>query len=151
MFNLFLQQSLPVTMSVISTPITELFGIKHPILLAGASTDSHDGMNLTARAPCRDERRSGSGACRCCYQRRWSWCDWGCWLHAQNFAAAGRPGRSSRCANGGLTLVIQISALKKDLKDPNAPFGVDLLIPQVGGSARKTNVRHLFRLQPSPL
>jgi hypothetical protein len=24
-------------MSVISTPITELFGIKHPILLAGAS------------------------------------------------------------------------------------------------------------------
>jgi NAD(P)H-dependent flavin oxidoreductase YrpB (nitropropane dioxygenase family) len=37
----------------------------------------------------------------------------------------------------------QIKALKKDLKDPNAPFGVDLLLPQVGGSARKTNVRHL--------
>jgi NAD(P)H-dependent flavin oxidoreductase YrpB (nitropropane dioxygenase family) len=34
----------------------------------------------------------------------------------------------------------QIKALKKDLKDPNAPFGVDLLLPQVGGSARKTNV-----------
>jgi hypothetical protein len=27
-------------MSVISTPITELFGIKHPILLAGASHKS---------------------------------------------------------------------------------------------------------------
>jgi hypothetical protein len=26
------------------------------------------------------------------------------------------------------------------LKDPNLPFGVDLLLPQVGGSARKTNV-----------
>lgn len=33
-----------------------------------------------------------------------------------------------------------ISELKSLLKDPNLPFGVDLLIPQVGGSARKTNV-----------
>ncbi|KAG1734083.1 2-nitropropane dioxygenase [Suillus paluster] len=33
----------------------------------------------------------------------------------------------------------QIRAIKDDLKDPNAPFGVDLLIPQVGGNARKTN------------
>ncbi|MCJ1450944.1 hypothetical protein MMC28_001278 [Mycoblastus sanguinarius] len=33
----------------------------------------------------------------------------------------------------------QIAELKGYLKDKNAPFGVDLLIPQVGGSARKTN------------
>ncbi|KAF8758992.1 2-nitropropane dioxygenase [Rhizoctonia solani] len=33
----------------------------------------------------------------------------------------------------------QIKELKKDLKNPNAPFGVDLLLPQVGGNARKTN------------
>lgn len=32
-----------------------------------------------------------------------------------------------------------IKELKDDLKDKNAPFGVDLLLPQVGGSARKTN------------
>lgn len=32
----------------------------------------------------------------------------------------------------------QIAELKVFLKDKNAPFGVDLLIPQVGGSARKT-------------
>ncbi|KAF2192552.1 2-nitropropane dioxygenase, partial [Zopfia rhizophila CBS 207.26] len=32
-----------------------------------------------------------------------------------------------------------IAELKEDLVDKNAPFGVDLLIPQVGGSARKTN------------
>jgi len=32
-----------------------------------------------------------------------------------------------------------ITDLKKDLKDKNAPFGVDLLLPQVGGNARKTN------------
>jgi NAD(P)H-dependent flavin oxidoreductase YrpB (nitropropane dioxygenase family) len=33
----------------------------------------------------------------------------------------------------------QIDELKEGLKDKNAPFGVDLLLPQVGGSARKTN------------
>jgi NAD(P)H-dependent flavin oxidoreductase YrpB (nitropropane dioxygenase family) len=30
-------------------------------------------------------------------------------------------------------------ALQADLKDKNAPFGIDLLLPQVGGNARKTN------------
>ncbi|KAL4889390.1 2-nitropropane dioxygenase [Aspergillus ambiguus] len=33
----------------------------------------------------------------------------------------------------------QIGELKSYLTDKNAPFGVDLLLPQVGGSARKTN------------
>lgn len=33
----------------------------------------------------------------------------------------------------------QIAELKADLKDKKAPFGVDLLLPQVGGSARATN------------
>ncbi|KAI1082948.1 2-nitropropane dioxygenase [Whalleya microplaca] len=33
-----------------------------------------------------------------------------------------------------------ISDLKASLRDPRLPFGVDLLLPQVGGSARKTNV-----------
>jgi len=33
----------------------------------------------------------------------------------------------------------QIAELKSFLKDKNAPFGVDLLLPQVGGNARKTN------------
>lgn len=32
-----------------------------------------------------------------------------------------------------------IEELKSHLEDKNAPFGVDLLIPQIGGSARKTN------------
>jgi NAD(P)H-dependent flavin oxidoreductase YrpB (nitropropane dioxygenase family) len=31
-----------------------------------------------------------------------------------------------------------LTELKSNLHDKNAPFGVDLLIPQVGGSARKT-------------
>lgn len=33
----------------------------------------------------------------------------------------------------------QIDELKSGLNDKNAPFGVDLLIPQIGGNARKTN------------
>lgn len=32
----------------------------------------------------------------------------------------------------------QIDELKAHLNDKNAPFGVDLLLPQVGGNARKT-------------
>lgn len=33
----------------------------------------------------------------------------------------------------------QIADLKNGLDDKNAPFGVDLLLPQVGAGARKTN------------
>ncbi|KAK5683536.1 hypothetical protein LTS10_005069 [Elasticomyces elasticus] len=33
-----------------------------------------------------------------------------------------------------------IFELKGLLDDPNAPFGVDLLLPQVGAGARKTNI-----------
>jgi hypothetical protein len=45
---------------------------------------------------------------------------------------------------GGLTLspkvlTQEIQWIKEQLKDPSLPFGVDLAIPQIGGSARKTN------------
>jgi NAD(P)H-dependent flavin oxidoreductase YrpB (nitropropane dioxygenase family) len=33
----------------------------------------------------------------------------------------------------------QVRLLKESLKDKNAPFGIDLLIPQVGDGARATN------------
>ncbi len=33
-----------------------------------------------------------------------------------------------------------IEELKEHLEDKNAPFGVDLLLPQVGGNARRTNM-----------
>jgi len=47
---------------------------------------------------------------------------------------------------GGLTyspkiLRQAIDDLRSQLEDKDAPFGVDLAIPQVGGGARKTNVR----------
>ncbi|KAJ7260783.1 hypothetical protein C8J57DRAFT_1636936, partial [Mycena rebaudengoi] len=89
-------------MAVISTPITELFGIKHPILLAG--------MNVAA---------------------------------GPELAAAVRNAGESPAASGLLVawkfLREQIRAVKDGLVDKSLLFGVDLLIPQVGGSARKTN------------
>jgi len=86
----------------ISTPLTKLFGISHPILLAG--------MNV----------------------------------------AAGPELAAAVTNNGGLGVIggvgytpdflrEQIQHLKSHLKDPNAPFGVDLLLPKVGGGARATN------------
>jgi NAD(P)H-dependent flavin oxidoreductase YrpB (nitropropane dioxygenase family) len=89
-------------MSAISTPITELFGIKHPILLAGMNVAA--GPELAAAV-----------------------------TNAGGLGVIGGVGYTPN------VLRQQIKALKKDLKDPNAPFGVDLLLPQVGGSARKTN------------
>mmetsp|Transcript_3940 Transcript_3940/g.10622 ORF Transcript_3940/g.10622 Transcript_3940/m.10622 type:complete len:354 (-) Transcript_3940:96-1157(-) len=86
----------------LTTPITEMFGIKHPILLAG--------MNV----------------------------------------AAGPELAAAVTNNGGLGVIggvgftpkmlrAQIDELKKGLKDPNGPFGVDLLLPKVGEGSRPTN------------
>ncbi|KAG8984158.1 hypothetical protein FRB90_005511, partial [Tulasnella sp. 427] len=89
-------------MSVISTPITELFKIQHPILLAGMNVAA--GPELAAAV-----------------------------TNAGGLGVIGGVGYTPKMLRS------QIKALKADLKDPNAPFGVDLLLPQVGGSARKTN------------
>lgn len=89
-------------MAIIQTPITELFGIKHPILLAGMNVAA--GPELAAAV-----------------------------TNAGGLGVIGGVGYTPKI------LRQQIHAIKKDLKDPNAPFGVDLLLPQVGGSARKTN------------
>ncbi|KAF9269204.1 2-nitropropane dioxygenase [Marasmius fiardii PR-910] len=89
-------------MSVISTPITELFGIKHPILLAGMNVAA--GPELAAAV-----------------------------TNAGGLGVIGGFGYTPK------VLRQQIEAIKDDLNDKNAPFGVDLLLPQVGGNARKTN------------
>ncbi|KAI0923629.1 hypothetical protein AcW1_006529 [Taiwanofungus camphoratus] len=89
-------------MSVITTPITELFKIKHPILLAGMNVAA--GPELAAAV-----------------------------TNAGGLGVIGGHGYTPRI------LRQQIRAIKEDLHDKNAPFGVDLLIPQVGGNARKTN------------
>jgi len=86
----------------LSTSVTELFGIKHPILLAGMNVAA--GPELAAAVT----NHGGLGV-------------------------IGGVGYTPK------VLRSQIQEIKKNLTDKNAPFGVDLLIPQVGGSARKTN------------
>eukprot|EP00405_Crypthecodinium_cohnii_P006820 CAMPEP_0194782352 /NCGR_PEP_ID=MMETSP0323_2-20130528/78641_1 /TAXON_ID=2866 ORGANISM="Crypthecodinium cohnii, Strain Seligo" /NCGR_SAMPLE_ID=MMETSP0323_2 /ASSEMBLY_ACC=CAM_ASM_000346 /LENGTH=404 /DNA_ID=CAMNT_0039721159 /DNA_START=59 /DNA_END=1274 /DNA_ORIENTATION=- len=86
----------------IKTPITEMFNIKHPVMLAG--------MNIAASPE----------------------------------LAAAVTNAGGLGVFGGVTYKpkifrAKIQEIKENLKDPKAPFGVDLLIPQVGGSARKTN------------
>ncbi|KIY46647.1 2-nitropropane dioxygenase [Fistulina hepatica ATCC 64428] len=89
-------------MARITTPITELFGIEHPILLAGMNVAA--GPELAAAV-----------------------------TNAGGLGVIGGYGYTPKI------LRQQIRTVKEHLKDKNAPFGVDLLIPQVGGNARKTN------------
>jgi len=86
----------------ISTPLTKLLGIKHPILLAGMNVAA--GPELAAAV-----------------------------TNAGGLGVIGGVGYTPTF------LRKQIASLKSFLIDKNAPFGVDLLLPQVGGNARKTN------------
>uniref|UniRef100_A0A7S2I8G9 Nitronate monooxygenase domain-containing protein n=1 Tax=Alexandrium andersonii TaxID=327968 RepID=A0A7S2I8G9_9DINO len=87
---------------MIRTPLTEMFGIKHPILLAGMGAVS-DGELAAA---------------------------------VTNAGGMGCMGGATMSVKA---LKMNIDELKKNLVDKSGPFGVDLLIPQVGGNARKTN------------
>ncbi|KAK0547981.1 hypothetical protein OC846_001665 [Tilletia horrida] len=85
-----------------NTPVTKLFNIKHPILLAGMNVAA--GPQLAAAV-----------------------------TNAGGLGVIGGVGYKPKM------LRRVIAELKDGLKDKSAPFGVDLLLPQVGGSARKTN------------
>merc|ERR1711988_1595011 len=89
-------------MGALSTPLTQLFGIKHPILLAGMAGAA--GPELAAAV-----------------------------TNAGGLGSIGGVGFTPQA------LRKTIKMLKGDLEDKTAPFGVDLLLPQVGGGARKTN------------
>ena len=87
----------------ITTPITKIFGIKHPIILAGMNVAA--GPRLAAAV-----------------------------TNAGGLGVVGGMGYTPSMMRE------QIQELKQDLVDKNAPFGIDLLLPQVGGAnARKTN------------
>lgn len=90
-----------VLIEKIRTPITDLFKINHPILLAG--------MNVAAGPKL-----------------------------AAAVTNAGGLGVIGGLSYSPEMLREQIDELKSYLHDKNAPFGVDLLLPQVGGNARKT-------------
>lgn len=85
----------------IRTPVTDLLGVNHPILLAGMGVAA--GPKLAAAV-----------------------------TNAGGMGVIGGFGYTPD------QLRQQIEELKSYLVDKNAPFGVDLLIPQVGGNARKT-------------
>ena len=85
----------------IRTTATDLFKIKHPVLLAGMNVAA--GPKLAAAVT----NAGGLGV-----------------LGGINYTPE--------------MLRDQIDELKSHLTDKNAPFGVDLLLPQVGGNARKT-------------
>lgn len=87
---------------VVSTPVTELLGIRHPVLLAGMNVAA--GPKLAAAVS-----------------------------NAGGLGVIGGVGYTPRM------LRKQIDRLKSFLDDASLPFGVDLLLPQVGGNARKTN------------
>ncbi|KAI3598424.1 2-nitropropane dioxygenase [Moniliophthora roreri] len=89
-------------MAVISTPITEMFGIKHPVILAGMNVAA--GSELVAAV-----------------------------TNAGGLGCLGGLGYTPKVMRQ------QIQDIKAHLHDKNAPFGIDLALPQVGGSARKTN------------
>jgi len=86
----------------ISTPLTEMLGVKYPIMLAGMNKAA--GPKLAAAV-----------------------------TNAGGLGVIGGVGFTPRI------LKLTIKHLKKGLNDPNAPFGVDLLLPKVGAGARKTN------------
>lgn len=87
----------------LSTPLTSLLSIPHPIMLAGM--DQVAGPELAAAV-----------------------------TNAGGFGTLG----GARYTPAMLREMI--GDMKALLTDKSAPFGVDLLLPQVGGSARKTNV-----------
>ncbi|KAF1814301.1 oxidoreductase 2-nitropropane dioxygenase family [Eremomyces bilateralis CBS 781.70] len=86
----------------LKTPLTELLGINHPVLLAGMGTVASPKLAAAV---------TNAGGC-------------------------GVIGGVGYTPSG---LREQIAEIKANLIDKNAPFGVDLLLPQVGGTARKTN------------
>ncbi|KAI0709049.1 2-nitropropane dioxygenase [Earliella scabrosa] len=93
---------MPSSSPVFSTPLTKLFKINHPVMLAGMNVAA--GPRLAAAV-----------------------------TNAGGIGVIGGVRQSPKM------LQDNIDELKSHLEDPNAPFGVDLLIPQVGGNARKTN------------
>ncbi|KAJ7632219.1 2-nitropropane dioxygenase [Roridomyces roridus] len=94
--------TMPSSKPVFTTPLTKLFKINHPVMLAGMNVAA--GPKLAAAV-----------------------------TNAGGIGVIGGIGQTPKFLRGS------IEELKSHLEDKNAPFGVDLLLPQVGGGARATN------------
>ncbi|PBK96410.1 NPD-domain-containing protein [Armillaria gallica] len=94
---------MPSSYPVFSTPLTKLFKINHPVMLAGMNVAA--GPRLAAAV-----------------------------TNAGGIGVIGGVQQTPKFLQGS------VEELKEYLEDKNAPFGVDLLLPQVGGNARRTNI-----------
>ncbi|KAK0635309.1 hypothetical protein B0T17DRAFT_586869 [Bombardia bombarda] len=92
----------PTPTGPITTPLTTLLGIQHPVLLAGMARTS--GGRLAAAV----SNAGGLGVI-------------GGFMYTPDQLRA------------------IVAELKANLRSPDLPFGIDLALPQLGGSARKTN------------
>lgn len=111
----------------ISTPLTELFGIKHPIVLAGMNVASSAQL---AAAVTNAVSTFISGVVMLMTS------------DADGFHSCHLKGGIGVMGGVGYTpkfLKEQIDDIKAELNDKNAPFGIDLLLPKVGENARATN------------
>lgn len=98
---------MPASPQVFETPLTKLFKINAPVMLAGMNVAA--GPKLAAAV-----------------------------TNAGGIGVIGGVRQSPKF------LQDSIDEIKKHLENKDAPFGIDLLIPQIGGNARKTNVRMEF-------
>ncbi|CED82905.1 2-nitropropane dioxygenase [Phaffia rhodozyma] len=107
-------------MSVLQTPITKMFNIQHPVMLAGMNVAA--GPELAAAV----SNAGGLGVIG------------GLGLVTRTFFK-NPPMLNLSTGYTPKNLRNQIREIKKHLKSPDLPFGVDLLIPKVGDGARATN------------
>ena len=131
---------MPSSPPVFSTPLTKQFKISHPVMLAG-ELDIYDarlvsggsypalGMNVAA-GPKLAAAVTNAGMVLVSVDPT---------LYCSD-ALAGGIGVIGGIHSSAKMLQGMIDELKNNLENKDAPFGVDLALPQVGGNARKTNV-----------
>ncbi len=111
------------------TPLTEILGIDHPVMLAGMNVAA--GPDLAAAV-------SNAGELAYTYFRPFL-------LSAITLTPAlslnfqGGVGTMGAIGWSVEFLKQQTDRLKSQLRDPDLPWGVDLLLPKVGEGARATN------------
>ena len=115
------------------TPLTEILGIDHPVMLAGmnvaagpdlAAAVSNAGKSLSLSLSLSISTHS--------HTRSFSL------FHTMNISEGG-VGTMGAIGWSVEFLKQQTDRLKSQLRDPDLPWGVDLLLPKVGEGARATN------------
>ena len=110
----------------LTTPLTKLLGIRHPIILAGMA---HTSTAPLAAAVSAAGGLGVIGGLGCTHPP----------LPPHALSSHPMPSHTNHVADSPKQLQSMIQELKSLLPDPSLPFGVDLALPKVGAGARKTN------------